>query len=90
MNKADIVKSVSESTGLPIHTTSQLTNAIFDALTAALKRGEEVELRGVGTFHWKFKKGNISNLPGLNGMKYPDAHVQRFKPAKEIKQRKAE
>jgi DNA-binding protein HU-beta len=49
-NKNDLVVSVAESTGLSKVDAARAVDSVFEAITEALKAGEEVRLVGFGTF----------------------------------------
>jgi DNA-binding protein HU-beta len=48
MNKAEFVADVAERLGEPKQRGEEIVNAVFEALTAALKRGDEVRLPSFG------------------------------------------
>ena len=50
MNKAEFVADVSERIGESKQRGVEVVNAVFEALTAALKRGDEVRLPQFGVF----------------------------------------
>ena len=50
MNKADLVSKVSEATGQTKADADKAIDAVFDAITAALKAGDDVRLVGFGSF----------------------------------------
>ncbi len=50
MNKNDLVASVAEATGLSEQGSATAIDAVFDAITGALKADDEVRLVGFGTF----------------------------------------
>ena len=50
MNRADLITRVADTTGLPKADTGKAVDATFEAITAALVRGEEFTLVGFGTF----------------------------------------
>lgn len=49
-NKNDLVTAVATSTGLSKADAGKAVDSVFDAITAALKSGDEVRLVGFGTF----------------------------------------
>ncbi len=49
-NKNDLVNAVATSTGLSKADAGKAVDSVFDAITAALKSGDEVRLVGFGTF----------------------------------------
>lgn len=50
MNKNDLVAHVSAQAGLSKADSTKAVDAIFDGITASLKKGDEVRLVGFGTF----------------------------------------
>jgi DNA-binding protein HU-beta len=60
MNKAELVAKVAEGAGLTKADADKATDAVFAAITAALKSGEEVRLSGFATF-------SVSSRPARQG-----------------------
>ena len=50
MNKADLVSKVAELSGLTKADADKVVDATFEAITGALKSGDEVRLVGFGSF----------------------------------------
>lgn len=50
MNKNDLIATVAGSAGLSKSDAAKAVDAVFDSITASLKRGGEVRLVGFGTF----------------------------------------
>jgi DNA-binding protein HU-beta len=50
MNKNDLISAVADSSGLTKSDATKAAEAVFDAITGALKKGDEVRLVGFGTF----------------------------------------
>ena len=50
MTKSDLIDVLCETQKLPKGRAELLVHVIFDALEAALKRGERIEIRGFGSF----------------------------------------
>ena len=53
MNKTDLVNVVAAETGLTKKVADAAVSATFDAIIAALKEGDKVQLIGFGTFEVK-------------------------------------
>ena len=51
MNKNDLISAVAGGSGLTKADAAKAVDAVFDAITAALKAGDEVRLVGFGTFN---------------------------------------
>jgi DNA-binding protein HU-beta len=49
-NKNDLINAVAEQTGLTKADSSRAIDAVFDTITATLKKGDDVRLVGFGTF----------------------------------------
>lgn len=63
MRKADLVEEVMSTVGLDTKSqTEAVVDAVFDAITKSLSRGEEVALTGFGTF----KVSHRSARAGVN------------------------
>ncbi|HLG51063.1 MAG TPA: HU family DNA-binding protein [Chloroflexota bacterium] len=50
MTKSDLIQRVAKETGLSLAQSGKVVNGVFDAITNALKSGEEVRVTGFGTF----------------------------------------
>ena len=50
MNKTELIAAVAEKAGLSKKDADAAVAAVFDAMTAELKKGEKVQLIGFGTF----------------------------------------
>lgn len=50
MNKTEIVEQVSISTGLPKKKVEQILNLFLEHITEEVQNGNDVEIRGFGTF----------------------------------------
>ena len=62
MNKQDLISAVADSSGLTKADASKAVEAVFDSITAALKKGDEVRLVGFGTFSVSQRKAS-TGLP---------------------------
>ena len=50
MTKSELTQALSEELGLTIATGSSIINTILDAMADTLMKGENIELRGFGSF----------------------------------------
>ena len=50
MNKGDLVSKVSDATGATKADADKVVDAVFEAIAASLKAGDDVRLVGFGTF----------------------------------------
>ena len=54
MNKSDLYYKLAEAQGIPVEESTKVVDAFFKALSAALLRGDRVEIRGFCS--WKIKE----------------------------------
>jgi len=61
---------------------------ILDAMTAALSRGDRIEIRGFGSFALNYRPSRVGRNP-KSGEKVsvPEKHVPHFKAGKELRER---
>lgn len=66
----------------------RIVSTIFDEITAALSRGDRVELRGFGAFSVKRRPARIGRNPRTGeSVQVAEKHVPFFKSGKEIRER---
>lgn len=63
MLKSDLVNLLVEQKNISQKQAEQAVEQIFDAMTEALVRGENIEIRGLGAFHVKTYKGYTGRNP---------------------------
>ena len=63
MNKQELIGTVAETTGLNRSDASKAVEGVFDAISGALKRGDEVRLVGFGTFTVSKRKASTGRNP---------------------------
>jgi integration host factor subunit beta len=62
------------------------TNAVFDAMTQALERGERIEIRGFGSFDLKRREARQGRNPKTAAMVQVKAkRIPFFRAAKELR-----
>jgi len=65
----------------------KLVNAIFDEITAAMARGDRIELRGFGTFSVKVRDAHIGHNPKTRtAVSVPRKAAPAFRMGKEMKE----
>ena len=85
MIKLDIVNEVADKTGVPKIKAEVAVEALFEAMKAALQRGERIELRGFGVFVVKPRKRGVGRNPRTGQeVAIPAGKTIRFKPGKEL------
>src|SRR5260370_27653733 len=83
--KIDIIKRLSDRTGVPKLKVEQAVDALFRSMKAALTRGDRIELRGFGVFAVKPRKRGVGRNPRTRqAVAIPSGNAIRFKPGKEL------
>ena len=86
MNKTELIAIAAESAGLTKKDTERLLNAALDAITAALIKGEKVQLSGFGTFETKDREARVGRNPHTKqAIDIPATRVPTFKASKALK-----
>ena len=86
MNKQDLISAVAESSGLSKSDASKAVEGVFDAITGALKKGDEVRLVGFGTFSVSQRKASTGRNPRPGETMTIKASAQpKFKAGKGLK-----
>ncbi len=61
---------------------------MLDALTAALARGDRIEIRGFGSFALNFRPPRVGRNPKSGDkVQVPEKYVPHFKAGKELRER---
>ena len=85
MNKAELINSVAASADVSKKEAEAVVSATFDAITAALKDGDKVQLVGFGSFEVKKRAARVGRNPRTGEtIKIPARQVAKFKPGKAL------
>ncbi len=86
MNKTELIAVVAENAGMTKKDTERMVNATLDAITAALCKGEKVQISGFGTFEVKEREARIGRNPHTKeAIEIPATKVPGFKASKALK-----
>ena len=86
MNKTDLISLTAEQTGLTKKDTERVVNAMLDAITVAMAKGEKVQLSGFGAFDVKDREKRIGRNPHTKeSIEIPATKVPVFKPSKALR-----
>ena len=86
MNKNDLIAAVANSTGLSKSDSASAVDSVFDAITSALKGGDEVRLVGFGTFLVTARAASEGRNPRTGEtIKIPASKQPKFKAGKGLK-----
>ena len=87
MNKAELVSTVAEKTGMSKKDSEKAVNAAFDTITEALAAGDKVQLVGFGAFEVKERGARIGRNPKTKEeIEIPASRVASFKVGKALKE----
>jgi integration host factor subunit beta len=88
MTKSDLIDVLCETQKLPKGRAELLVHVIFDALEAALKKGERIEIRGFGSFELRAYRGYDGRNPRTgSAVAVKPKRLPFFKVGKELKER---
>ena len=86
MNKNDLISAVADSSGLSKGDATKAVEGVFDSISGALKRGDEVRLVGFGTFSCSQRKASTGRNPRTGEpMQIKESTQPKFKAGKGLK-----
>ena len=86
MNKTELIAACAESTGMSKKDSERALNAAIDAITAALVKGEKVQISGFGIFEVKKREARVGRNPRTKeAIEIPASNAPVFKPSKALK-----
>lgn len=89
MTKSDLVKRLAAANPhLYLRDVEKIVATVFEEISAALARGDRVELRGFGAFSVRARDARQGRNPRTGDeVDVPDKHVPHFKTGKELRDR---
>jgi DNA-binding protein HU-beta len=82
----DLIAAVADSADISRAKAGEAVDAVFNAISDALKKKEEVRLVGFGTFAAATRKASTGRNPRTGEeMQIPESTTVRFKPGKGLK-----
>lgn len=85
MRKADLVNQISEKTGIPKVDVLVTLESMFKEIKDSLSKGENIYIRGFGSFITKKRAAKIGrNIKKNVAVNIPEHLIPAFKPAKEF------
>lgn len=83
MTKADIVSEIAKSTGVEKVQVMAIVEAFMDSVKGSLESGNNVYLRGFGSFIIKKRAQKVArNISKNTTITIPEHNIPAFKPAK--------
>jgi DNA-binding protein HU-beta len=85
MRKADLINNISDKTGIPKVDVLVTLETLFREVKETLSEGENIYIRGFGSFITKKRAAKIGrNIKKNIAVEIPEHFVPSFKPAKEF------
>jgi DNA-binding protein HU-beta len=85
MRKADLINKISEKTGIPKVDVLVTLETMFKEVKASLASGENLYVRGFGSFIVKKRAAKIGrNIKKNVAVAIPEHYIPAFKPSKEF------
>ena len=86
MNKNDLISAVAEASGLSRSDATKAVEGVFNSITSALSKGDEVRLVGFGTFSVAKRKASTGRNPRTGeAMQIKASTLPKFKAGKGLK-----
>ena len=86
MTKADLIEEVSRAVEMTQKDSQEVIEAIFDSVVRALRGGDKIELRGLGSFGTRQRQPRVGRNPKTGArVEVPSKRIPYFKPSKELK-----
>ena len=86
MNKTELIAAAAQAAGMTKKDTERAVNAALDIITAALVRGEKVQLSGFGVFEVKHREARVARNPRTKeSVEVPATDVPMFKASNALK-----
>jgi len=87
MIKVDLINKISQEMSIPKQEAEEGVNLFFETIREAILRGEEVEIRGFGSFRFRKRTARAGRNPRTGEpVKVPPKKVLYFKPSKLLKE----
>lgn len=85
MRKADLINNIAEKTGIPKVDVLVTLEAMFKEIKENLSEGENIYIRGFGSFITKKRAAKIGrNIKKNVAVQIPEHFIPAFKPSKEF------
>src|SRR6266481_4158573 len=85
MRKADLVNQISDKTGIPKVDVLVTLETMFKEVKDTLSKGENIYIRGFGSFITKKRAAKIGrNIKKNIAVHIPEHYIPAFKPSKEF------
>ena len=87
MIKADLINRIAREMDIPKQEAEEGVNLFFRSIKDAILKGEEIEIRGFGSFRFRKRTSRSGRNPRTGApVKVPPKRVLYFKPSKLLKE----
>ena len=87
MNKANLIKRVSEKNNIALKAAKVIVESFFDGMVESLKNGKRIEIRGFGSFSVRYYGAYKGRNPKTGKIiDVPPKKLPYFKVGKEMKE----
>jgi integration host factor subunit beta len=87
MIKADLINKIAREMDIPKQEAEEGVNLFFRSIKDAILKGEEIEIRGFGSFRFRKRTSRSGRNPRTGApVKVPPKRVLYFKPSKLLKE----
>jgi len=87
MIKADLINRIAKEMDIPKQEAEEGVNLFFQTIKDAILKGEEIEIRGFGSFRFRRRTSRSGRNPRTGApVKVPPKKVLYFKPSKLLKE----
>jgi integration host factor subunit beta len=88
MNKSELIEALSQEINVPLREADSITNTILDSMTDSLAVGDNIEIRGFGSFVVKEYDSYQGRNPKTGQkIKVPPKKLPFFKVGKELREK---
>ena len=88
MNKSELIEALSQELDMPTRQSTSILNTILEAMMVAMERGDDIEIRGFGSFTVKEYKSYVGRNPKSGQqIAVTPKKLPFFKVGKELKER---
>lgn len=88
MNKTELINAVAQEAEVTKKDAEKTVKAVIDVISAALEKGEKVQIIGFGTFEVRHRKAREGHNPSSgNVIQIPASKTPAFKVSKQLKER---
>lgn len=88
MNKTELITAVAQEAQVTKKDAEKTVKAVIDVISAALEKGEKVQIIGFGTFEVRQRKAREGHNPSTQDtIQIPASKTPAFKVSKQLKER---